>query len=649
VTRRGRIVPFVLLSLAAILVSAWLFSGSRALPEASAGASGQDVPEARPADAVAATKEMAARERETLPVPANTESDVVAALAPPERAEPVILNGAAIRVEAGGAEDVSADGGFVMVWRRGAEIEPVEVEVLGGLWSVEVPPDAGLYVRGLVLDGIPVTLEDDDFSVPADRFLTLRGLGRHAVLLHVLSGDESELRGVEIWNGPQSFPTDTRHPGADPTGEPVVRGAASPVLVPPRLDSMRADTQYFVRAPGHAWGSIALDHSAAGERTLALRPECALEVELLGSADWLEPEVRLWPPGASKWAAYAYAARKPDAEGRAVFESLVPGTYFASVERGWADRRTSYGSATVEVIAGERITLPLTVRLPPRPETVVVSGTLTLPLAWERTGLKLLFAGEGATEKWLTEDREVPLTEMTLLAETAGSSAPPDAGEVYAFEVELPTAGSYKLEVFPLLVRRLLKVPAAGLDGVDVVVPQPADVEVRVTDDATGEPIEVESIYWSSPPIDGIVATPLFRARADPGHGRLVFRAPAAEIRLSPTHRSLLPVDEGERFLLQPGPNSLEFRVHQQIGVHFTFKDGDSVVPWEWSWRLSAHRIDGEGRDRSRSVAILWFLEPGTYELRTQGIPGFESIDGFRIEVAAGRELIEVEVPLVRE
>ena len=108
-------------------------------------------------------------------------------------------------------------------------------------------------------------------------------------------------------------------------------------------------------------------------------------------------------------------------------------------------------------------------------------------------------------------------------------------------------------------------------------------------------------------------------------------QAPASAIELQPITRQLLPVDTEQRFELRPGPNEIELRVRELIGVRFTFRDGEATIPWNWAWRLSAHRIDDELPDRSRSIGILWFLEEGTYELRSNEIPGFGSIDGTRM------------------
>ena len=78
----------------------------------------------------------------------------------------------------------------------------------------------------------------------------------------------------------------------------------------------------------------------------------------------------------------------------------------------------------------------------------------------------------------------------------------------------------------------------------------------------------------------------------------------------------------------------------------------------EWvrvgSGGLGAHRVDGpadrQARDVARSIGVLWFREPGAYELRAEnGIPGHAPLDGFTFEVrppALGETEIDVVVPL---
>jgi hypothetical protein len=556
----------------------------------------------------------------------------------------VQLDGAAIRVR-DGVEHTADDGAFELLWHRAGESVRRPVAVTRGSWSATVPRDVRLYVHGLVLGGAAILLENDDYGVPADRFLVLRGEERRDVLLHVRSGATgSALDGVEVWPGPYGFSTEARHPGAEPEGTAIVSGAPSPVRIPPPSSAWSSAVPYLVRAPGHAFGVIDIDHAAGGERELVLPLAASLEVELIGNAEWLAPEVRLWPPDASEHDAYAYAKRRPDASGRARFESLAPGAYVASVERGWADRRVSYGRAEVLIVAGERAHVLIPVELPARPQAVRVAGTLTVPNAW--SDVRLVFscgAEDSVAAIWMDEPLTWPIESFEALA-----SAPPGVTR-REYVLELPSAGTYHLEVTPLPVRLLLEVPAEGLTGVDIVIPPPADVEVRVVDARTGKEVQVESLHWSAARVEGIRATTLHNAVVDPERGRVRFRVPAGAIVVSPRDPALETVEKPATFLVQAGHNPIDLRVWRRIGVRFKFMDGEAQVPWDWNWSLSAHRTDGGARDIARSIGTLWFRDPGTYELKSQGIPGYQSIDGTRIEVPDTPGIIDFELPLARE
>jgi hypothetical protein len=192
--------------------------------------------------------------------------------------EPVLVTGAAVRISPDGEEHVGDDGAFELWVRSGGAPERLSVEVVGGRFAVEVPRGDVLHVSGLELAGRPLFLERDEYNVPAAGFLLVRGHELSAVLLHVVSAEDGrELDGVELWPTAHAlFGTSYEHPGAAPTGEPVVSDATSPVSVATRAGGSHASRGYWVRARDHAWAGIALDHSAPGERTVERVPAGAL-------------------------------------------------------------------------------------------------------------------------------------------------------------------------------------------------------------------------------------------------------------------------------------------------------------------------------------------------------------------------------------
>jgi hypothetical protein len=128
-----------------------------------------------------------------------------------------------------------------------------------------------------------------------------------------------------------------------------------------------------------------------------------------------------------------------------------------------------------------------------------------------------------------------------------------------------------------------------------------------------------------------------------------VFRAPAGPVQIQPVDYSLELVDD-ELHELVPGRNEITLSAHRQITVEIVLVDGETRLPWSWDWRLRAEQVDGDGHDVARGIGVLWFREPGTYELFADGgVPGYEPIDGTPFTVRAlapGEERLVVEVEL---
>jgi len=561
----------------------------------------------------------------------------------------VVLAGSAVRIAIDGAEHTGDDGRAVLFARTGGRVERREIPIEGGQFSLVVPARASLFVSELELAGRALQLEANELGVPRSRSIELRGRELRGVLLHVVAAEDgAELNGVVVHASEASpFGLDQGHPGAAPAETPLRNGVASPLLIQAEGGGRWASRSYWVTAPDRAWGLVALDHANGGERTLALPLGGALDVRLIGLSGWLHPKVRVWIEGAPR-RGHAFAEREPDADASARFERLPPGRYEVSVERGWADDAAVFGEATVEVVAGETVSATIELELPEPPAEVAVSGRLVLPRAWDASDVALVFAAQGDASVWADGEVVVPLDAM-VRAESAGV-----ARDAFEWNATLPSPGDYELTVRSLVVRRLLAVPPEGLANVEVVVPDAADVEVRVFDADTGAELVVPRLHWSPPRVEGILGTPLLPAERDEERGCVAFRAPAGPIAIGPADMSLVVEGDSVEFTLVPGSNELRLDASRRLGVRFHLMDGETELPWSWEWGLGAHRVDGpadrQARDVARSIGVLWFREPGAYELRAEnGIPGHAPLAGFTFEVrppALGETEIDVVVPL---
>jgi hypothetical protein len=231
-----------------------------------------------------------------------------------------------------------------------------------------------------------------------------------------------------------------------------------------------------------------------------------------------------------------------------------------------------------------------------------------------------------------------------------------DAGERRPWRVTLPAPGRYELWIYPMTEHRVFDVPPQGLDGVELVVPAPAEVRVRFVDAASGAPVDVERLQWGPRPDERLLGTYLFTALRDPLLGLVAFRAPAGTIRVWPKDWSLVLEDEDELHELHPGENALDVRVHRQALVHLRFLDGAAQIPWSFTWGIGAKRLgdvdpEGAAEDVARGDGKLWFREPGTYRLFARhGIPGFRELPEtlFDVSLVDAQEQT-IDVHLTRE
>ena len=179
----------------------------------------------------------------------------------------------------------------------------------------------------------------------------------------------------------------------------------------------------------------------------------------------------------------------------------------------------------MDLAPDDQLTVQVSVQLPEEPLPVRVAGSVLLPSGWKDEERALDFFGVEETEMWM-EETALPFPSLTDMGLDA------DARRWLAFEVQLPRPGTYGVEVKELY-RTLLEVSSTGLDDVEILLPAPANVQVKVVDVANDEEVEVASLRWSLPHVEGFTSTYLYTAARDPDLGRVTFQAPAQEIHLS--------------------------------------------------------------------------------------------------------------------
>jgi len=392
----------------------------------------------------------------------------------------------------------------------------------------------------------------------------------------------------------------------------------------------------YARAPGYAWGSIALDLSKSEQRELLLRPGSAIDVRLtnvqLERYRALETKPMLcvyWirKDGGNQQVHFEPLDETLETEGLRL-DGLKPGGYRVTVELGggsWA-KRPVLAREELSLAAGETRELVLTLTDPPAPpDRVTLGGVVSFPAfdGLEDVRLQLYQANWG----YGVGHVELSLAEM----ERVGGALP-----TWSFQLEDIPVGTCQIHLLPFQKSWMIKVPAGGREDVELVIPELAEVLVETIDARTGKRIPLKEIrYGSREELQGQVhfdwSTPdrvTVGFEGEPGSFRFWTAPGAAYVRTLEIPSGL---DYGPRrkdLELVPGLQSVRFELEPVYALRFEFRVGGAALPREdavYHFQLSqgVRAVDHEGRVTAnylQSDRLLEVSAPGVYEVSFEGI-----------------------------
>jgi hypothetical protein len=288
------------------------------------------------------------------------------------------LRGRLIAYDGRGRPRPDPDGCFRLRVRGPVAWRIETVEATDGHWIAAGAPGEEYDVLALTVDGRPATLLEPDGLVSGDGELTVRArISSPAALRIVDATTGAELDQVELAIGSSSV---ERLASSAP--RTLAEGLTSPIDLEALTETQRWSPHpavYWARAPGHAWGSITIDHAEGGERTLPLVRGLGLAVELRGPLGPDLPVLRLRgtaPAGSS----VLLVEQVPAPRGLTFLTGIAPGSYELSLE---TRRQPScvLGRTTVEM-ANEDATVVLDVVAPPPREPIAFFGRVHASRAW---------------------------------------------------------------------------------------------------------------------------------------------------------------------------------------------------------------------------------------------------------------------------
>jgi hypothetical protein len=487
------------------------------------------------------------------------------------------------------------------------------------------------------------------------------------------------------------------HPGAYADDSVLVKAAPSPVeLALPTNDARSLANSFtlWASAPGYAWGRIEIDFTAGGDRLLVLPRGGALRVTLRnfqepGAEDaaailrvrreperpapaeksaaaklaeallnvkdedippgmtrddfkkLLEPDTSPRGPGiGSPWAEAVIGSASP-----IVIEGLAPGKYIVRAELGeWFRDPLVLAAQPVEVVAGERA--EVTLELEDRPRSgakVPLEGTLVFPVEWPERRISIEFETLDRPRVSTGGRLTIPWDELTPVDGKPG---------LHRWSVGRVVPGKYLATIRAFELQTLLDVGPMGLKDAVIQIGPPAEIEVRVFDDQSGAPIELDRLHWNCRRPRGSRGGGSNSVRADGAPGVFSFRAPAGEIDLggSPAGHEWIQ----EHVIAVTGrTNSVEVRLKRTCGLIVSVREGEQELPYSVIERaISVVEQTEKGRVHGWSGSAkgrrLTLSSPGTYDVRVKKLPGYQPVEPVTVEVAPGK-FVEHAVELHRE
>jgi hypothetical protein len=160
---------------------------------------------------------------------------------------------------------------------------------------------------------------------------------------------------------------------------------------------------------------------------------------------------------------------------------------------------------------------------------------------------------------------------------------------VRTFDAGRVEPGRHEFEVWPLHYSVVRLVPPDGDEQVELRVPPPGTLVLRIVDVDTGRDAGVSSIAFYPARPEGVDGGALETVTADPGTGLYRLRAPEGEVEVMLHGIDWLAVPDGafSTFFVRAGEARSEtLTVRRSCGFTLRVRAGGVDLPWDGEWSL---------------------------------------------------------------
>jgi hypothetical protein len=506
-------------------------------------------------------------------------------------------------------------GRFTLRYWSGATWRVERVEVTDGRWSAPWQAATRLEVTDVFIGDRPARVASADLSLADKGEQEILVCPAEPSLLHVRSAESGlPLDRLTLVAGRG----DETHPADSPI-YPVGSDQSSPLDLDQllKLPCVSGPMDYWVCAPGYAWGRVTIDHLRGGERTLSLKRGCALEV--------VDLDVPL-PSQALLCVRIAHEGRieqrpflevRPQPVGTTLIPGLPPGRYEVCLEdRTVPGEVLARGEIDVQD-AHETVALKAVAR--PADFPLLLRGTLALPDAWGLAVGPLCLCPTDATLGFGAQIT-IPLDEMT--------EGPARVFEWNAGELK---PGLYSAHLRGTGFRTVVELKQSA-EPLRLVVSAPAQLEVLVTAGPGALLPDDLKLTWAL--LDQ--ESGRFARGMKVGSEPLEVIAPAGAVQLDLIRAGTGHVVASRRVDARPGENRVRLTVQPRRSVEVILMDGPTRIPWEQAAASlqATHLATGEtveGRG-----GRLELSRSGLHEVRLGALEGYSAVQPELVQIDDG-------------
>ncbi len=586
-------------------------------------------------------------------VPVSPEVDVTAVTT----VRQVDWSGEILRQERDGALRPVERATIGLAFHRGDEVVAShEVNASNGRWSLdfrELPPLFDFVtLEDATLDGSPCEIASTKRweleSIGQERLILLRRPTRS--LLHVVSAATGQpLEKVEIASGSRTGVTLWRDPWPGPS-------LSSPVVLN-ELPWTRGRRTICVGAPGHVWTNVEVDIGDGQDKTVELKPAATLVVSVPGVPAERAGDIRLslgavlrvetgesWnSPRMCFEGRLAELGFRPPVVELNLRVPLGEYTLAAEFEPGCGCEKLQLVSERLSIERAETVRCELTLGTSVAPLTCSVTGRIRVPV---RRG-SLHTPDVRRVDEAVADLKSGSWLPVELVSDDGRE-------RIYEWTATDFCPGTYELDWSGLGFVARFEVPHAREHKVELVVPSPVELIVRLVDADTGVPIEMEELHWS--PVLSLQREREFASNRlsvplDPGLGGYRIRSVSPCVRFSgfgvkeagyrwPDEEPLVSADSGAVVL------SLE----RTTSVRVVFeREGKPVGDWS-RWDVKVRNAQGEDCDgfswNGPDFEAQELPGGGRYSIQVSSSGHGEPLAPIAFDVADGESVtIRVELP----